>query len=181
MQKKVAIAGFKRSPHHFASKGDLRKVRPDDLVAEVIKNLVTETGVAVRDIEDLILGCSFPEGEQGLNMARLVVLRTNLPQSVAGVTVNRFCGSSMEAIHIAAGAIQLGAGEAFLCAGVESMSRVPILGFNPMPNPKLAEDVPGAYMAMGITAENLARKYQITRAAQEDLAVLTHRRAAAAW
>lgn len=181
MQKKVAIAGFKRSPHHFASKGDLRRVRPDDLVAEVINNLVTETGVAVRDIEDLILGCSFPEGEQGLNMARLVVLRTNLPQSVAGVTVNRFCGSSMEAIHIAAGAIQLGAGEAFLCAGVESMSRVPILGFNPMPNPKLAEDVPGAYMAMGITAENLARKYQITRAAQEDLAVLTHRRAAAAW
>lgn len=121
-----------------------------------------------------------PEGEQGLNMARLVVLRIGLPLSVAGVTVNRFCGSSMQAIHMAAGAIQLGAGEVFLCAGVESMTRVPIPGFNPMPNPKLAEDVPGAYMAMGITAENLARKYQITRAAQEEMAVVSHQRAAAA-
>ena len=180
MHKKVVIAGFKRSPHHFANKGGLRRVRPDDLVAEVIRNLVSDTGVDERDIEDLILGCSFPEGEQGLNMARLVVLRSGLPQSVAGVTVNRFCGSSMQAIHVAAGAIQLDAGEAFLCAGVESMSRVPILGFNPMPNPKLAADVPGAYMAMGITAENLARKYQITRAAQEELAVLSQRRAATA-
>lgn len=180
MHKKVVIAGYKRSPHHFANKGDLRRVRPDDLVAEVIRNLVSDTGVDERDIEDLILGCSFPEGEQGLNMARLVVLRSGLPQSVAGVTVNRFCGSSMQAIHLAAGAIQLDAGEAFLCAGVESMSRVPILGFNPMPNPKLAADVPGAYMAMGITAENLARKHQIARAAQEELAVLSQRRAATA-
>ena len=180
MQKKVVIAGYKRSPHHFANKGDLRRVRPDDLVAEVIRNLVSDTGVDERDIEDLILGCSFPEGEQGLNMARLVVLRSGLPQSVAGVTVNRFCGSSMQAIHLAAGAIQLDAGEAFLCAGIESMSRVPILGFNPMPNPKLAADVPGAYMAMGITAENLARKHQIARAAQEELAVLSQRRAATA-
>lgn len=180
MHKKVVIAGYKRSPHHFANKGDLRRVRPDDLVAEVIRNLVSDTGVDERDIEDLILGCSFPEGEQGLNMARLVVLRSGLPQSVAGVTVNRFCGSSMQAIHLAAGAIQLDAGEAFLCAGIESMSRVPILGFNPMPNPKLAADVPGAYMAMGITAENLARKHQIARAAQEELAVLSQRRAATA-
>lgn len=180
MHKKVVIAGYKRSPHHFANKGDLRRVRPDDLVVEVIRNLVSDTGVDERDIEDLILGCSFPEGEQGLNMARLVVLRSGLPQSVAGVTVNRFCGSSMQAIHLAAGAIQLDAGEAFLCAGVESMSRVPILGFNPMPNPKLAADVPGAYMAMGITAENLARKHQIARAAQEELAVLSQRRAATA-
>lgn len=180
MRRNVVIAGYKRSPYHLANKGELRKVRPDDLAAEVIKNLVAEAGVDERDIEDLILGCSLPEGEQGLNMARLVVLRTGLPQSVAGVTVNRFCGSSMQAIHMAAGAIQLGAGEVFLCAGVESMTRVPIPGFNPMPNPKLAEDVPGAYMAMGITAENLARKYQITRAAQEEMAVVSHQRAAAA-
>lgn len=180
MRRNVVIAGYKRSPHHLANKGELWKVRPDDLAAEVIKNLVAEAGVDERDIEDLILGCSFPEGEQGLNMARLVVLRLGLPLSVAGVTVNRFCGSSMQAIHMAAGAIQLGAGEVFLCAGVESMTRVPIPGFNPMPNPKLAEDVPGAYMAMGITAENLARKYQITRVAQEEMAVVSHQRAAAA-
>ena len=180
MHRNVVIAGYKRSPHHLANKGELRKVRPDDLAAEVIKNLVTEAGVDQRDIEDLILGCSIPEGEQGLNMARLVVLRIGLPLSVAGVTVNRFCGSSMQAIHIAAGAIQLGAGEVFICAGVESMTRVPIPGFNPMPNPKLAEDVPAAYMAMGITAENLARKYKITRADQEDLAIVSHQRAAAA-
>ncbi len=180
MRRNVVIAGYKRSPYHLANKGELRKVRPDDLAAEVIKNLVAEAGVDERDIEDLILGCSLPEGEQGLNMARLVVLRIGLPLSVAGVTVNRFCGSSMQAIHMAAGAIQLGAGEVFLCAGVESMTRVPIPGFNPMPNPKLAEDVPGAYMAMGITAENLARKYQITRAAQEEMAVVSHQRAAAA-
>lgn len=181
MDKSVVIAGFKRSPHHFANKGDLRRVRPDDLVADVVKALVAETKVAPEAIEDLILGCAFPEGEQGFNMARMVVFLAGLPQSVGGVTVNRYCGSSMQAIHQAAGAIQMGAGEAFLCAGVESMTRVPMMGFNPAPNPKLAADMPQAYFNMGVTAENLAVKYQITRESQQDFAIRSQQRAARAW
>ncbi|WP_342235865.1 thiolase family protein [Inquilinus sp. OTU3971] len=181
MDKSVVIAGFKRSPHHFANKGDLRRVRPDDLVADVIKALVAETKVDPEAIEDLILGCAFPEGEQGFNMARMVVFLAGLPQSVGGVTVNRYCGSSMQAIHQAAGAIQMGAGEAFLCAGVESMTRVPMMGFNPAPNPKLAAEMPQAYFNMGVTAENLAVKYQITRESQQDFAIRSQRRAATAW
>ncbi|NBB81893.1 MAG: acetyl-CoA C-acyltransferase [Alphaproteobacteria bacterium] len=181
MQRNVVIAGYARSPHHFASKGALAKVRPDDLAAAVVRGLVDKTGVEPGDIEDLILGCAFPEGEQGFNMARLVVFLAGLPETVAGTTVNRFCGSSMQAIHMAAGAIQMDAGEAFVCAGVESMSRVPMLGFNPAPNPKLAAENAGAYMSMGETAENLARKYQITREAQQDFAIRSHQRAAAAW
>ncbi|MEO1224486.1 MAG: thiolase family protein [Pseudomonadota bacterium] len=180
MNKNVVIAGYARSPFHFAKKGDLIKVRPDDLVAAAVKGLVERSGVNQDDIEDLILGCAFPEGEQGLNMARLVVMLAGLPRSVGGTTVNRFCGSSMQAIHMAAGAIQLGAGDVFVCAGVESMTRVPMMGFNPLPNPALAEAEAGAYMPMGTTAENLARKYQITRKAQEEFAVESHRKAAAA-
>ena len=178
--KNVVIAGYARSPFHFASKGALARVRPDDLAAAVIRGLIERTGVPVSDLEDLIVGCAFPEGEQGLNVARLIGFLADLPLDVAGATVNRFCGSSMQAIHIAAGAIQLGAGEAFLGAGVESMSRVPMLGFNPMPNPGLVERYPQAYVAMGVTAENLARKYAIPRQRQEELAVESHARAAAA-
>jgi acetyl-CoA acyltransferase len=177
--KNVVITGYARSPFHFATKGALARVRPDDLLAGVIRGLLQKTGVPAGEIEDLIVGCAMPEGEQGLNVARLVGLLAGLPQSVAGTTVNRFCGSSMQAIHMAAGAIQLDAGEAFLCAGVESMSRVPMGGFNPMPNPKLAEQS-AAYMSMGETAENLARKYKIGRDRQEKLAVDSHARAAAA-
>ncbi|MFC7333423.1 thiolase family protein [Rhodocista pekingensis] len=178
--KTVVIAGYARSPFHLANKGELTKVRPDDLAATVIKALVERSGVPAEEIEDLILGCAFPEGEQGFNMAKLVAMLAGLPRSVAGTTVNRFCGSSMQSIHMAAGAIQMGAGDVFIAAGVESMTRVPMMGFNPMPNPKLAEVEPGAYMAMGITAENLARKFQITRAEQEAFAVESHRKAAAA-
>ncbi len=178
--KEVVIAGYVRSPFQFAGKGALARTRPDDMAAAVVRGLLDRTGVPAADIEDLILGCAFPEGEQGLNVARLIGFLAELPPSVAGATVNRFCGSSMQAIHIAAGAIRLGAGEAFICAGVESMSRVPMLGFNPMPNPGLAERYPQAYIAMGTTAENLARTYGISRREQEELAVTSHRRAAAA-
>jgi acetyl-CoA acyltransferase len=177
--KNVVIAGYARSPFHFASKGALARVRPDDMLAAVIQGLMKKTGVPAGDIEDLIVGCAMPEGEQGLNIARLVGLLAGLPESVAGVTVNRFCGSSMQAIHMAAGAIQLGAGEAFLCGGIESMSRIPMGGFNPMPNPVLAAKST-AYISMGETAENLARKYKIGRERQEKLAVDSHARAAAA-
>lgn len=178
--KPVVIAGYTRSPFTFAHKGALATKRPDDLAADVVRGLVERSGVDPALIEDLILGCAFPEGEQGFNMARLVGLIAGLPDTVAGVTVNRFCGSSMQAIHMAAGAIQLNAGEAFICAGVESMTRVPLGGFNPMPNPELFEANEGAYMGMGETAENLAEKYQIPRDEQEALSVTSHARAAAA-
>ncbi|WP_119678742.1 thiolase family protein [Indioceanicola profundi] len=178
--KNVVIAGYVRSPFHLANKGELTKVRPDDMAAAVVKGLLEKTGVDPKEIEDLIVGCAFPEGEQGFNVAKLIGMLAGLPQSVAGTTVNRFCGSSMQSIHMAAGAIQLNAGEAFICAGVESMTRVPMMGFNPMPNPGLVQSNPGAYMSMGITAENLARKYQFTRADQEAYAAESHRKAAKA-
>ena len=178
--KNVVIAGYARSPFHFAHKGELTKVRPDDLAAQVVRGLVERTGVNPEDIEDIIVGCAFPEGEQGFNVARLIGFLADLPLSVAGTTVNRFCGSSMQSIHMAAGAIQLDAGEVFVCAGVESMTRVPIGGYNPMPSPTLMEKYPQAYMSMGITAENVARQYQITRDDQQEFAVKSHAKAAAA-
>jgi acetyl-CoA acyltransferase len=180
VEKNVVIAGYVRSPFHFAGKGDLASVRPDDMAAAVVAELVKRTGVNTAEIEDLIMGCAFPEGEQGFNVARLVVNIAKLPNSIAGTTVNRFCGSSMQSIHQAAGAIQMGAGRAFICAGVESMTRVPMGGFNPLPNPALVASYPQAYIGMGETAENLARKYQINRTKQEDFAVSSQRKAAAA-
>jgi len=177
--RNTVIAGYARSPFHFATKGELARVRPDDLAAQVIRGLIERTRIDPVDIEDIILGCAFPEGEQGLNVARLIGLLADLPLSVGGMTVNRFCGSSMSAIHIAMGQIQLGAGEAFICAGVESMSRVPMMGYNPLPNPALAAKS-AAYMGMGETAENVATKYQITRTEQEAFAVQSQHKAAAA-
>ena len=177
MQKNVVIAGYVRSPFHFSKKGHLAKIRPDEMAAQVVRGLVEKTGVNTADIEDLILGCAFPEGEQGLNIARIVTFLAKLPISVAGTTVNRFCGSSMQSIHMAAGAIQMNAGDAFICAGVESMSRVPMGGYNPMPHPGLATHYEQAYMAMGVTAENLAEKYNLSRQRQEELTVISHQRA----
>jgi acetyl-CoA acyltransferase len=176
----IVIAGYARSPFTQAGKGALARVRPDDLTAQVIRGLIERTGVDASQIEDIILGCAFPEGEQGMNVARLIGLLADLPLSVGGMTVNRFCGSSMSAIHIAMGQIQIGAGEAFICAGIESMSRVPMGGYNPLPNPELAAARPGAYMGMGQTAENVAEKYQITRAEQEKFAVASQKKAAEA-
>ncbi|WP_176084276.1 thiolase family protein [Martelella sp. HB161492] len=176
----VVIAGYQRSPFTLAQKGALKRVRPDDLAAQVIKGLIARTGVNPEHIEDLILGCAFPEAEQGFNLARMLVLMADLPLSVGGVTVNRYCGSSMQSIHMAAGQIQLGAGDVFICAGVESMSRVPMMGYNPLPNPALAGRMPAAYMSMGDTAENVARRWQIFRAEQEAFAVLSQKKAATA-
>jgi len=178
--KEAVIAGYVRSPFQFAHKGELTKVRPDDLAAAVVKALIARTGIDPKEIEDLLLGCAFPEGEQGMNVARLIDLIAELPQSVAGATINRFCGSSMQAIHSAAGAIAIGAGDAFICAGVESMTRVPMMGFNPMPNPALNERLPAAYMSMGITAENVAKKYGLSREEQEAFAVESQAKATAA-
>jgi acetyl-CoA acyltransferase len=177
--KNVVIAGYARSPFHFAGKGELARVRPDDLAAQVVRELIARTRVNPADIEDLVVGCAFPEGEQGFNVARLIGQIGGLPQSVGGMTVNRFCGSSMSAVHIAAGQIQLGAGEVFIAAGVESMTRVPMGGYNPLPNPELAK-TSAAYISMGETAENVARKYQIPRPVQEAFAVASQRKAAEA-
>lgn len=178
--KHAVIVGYARSAFTPAHKGALAQTRADEMAAEVVKALLKKTKVKAADIEDLIVGCAFPEGEQGFNVARLIGFLAGLPISVGGMTVNRFCGSSMQAVHIAAGAIASGAGEAFICAGVESMSRVPIGGFNPLPNPKLYEKYPEAYMGMGETAENVAKKYKIDRAAQDAFAVHSQHKAAEA-
>jgi len=178
--KNVVIAGYARSPFTLAKKGELARVRPDDLAAQTVRGLLERTGVNPEDLEDLLLGCAFPEGEQGFNVARIVGFLAELPLSVAGATINRFCGSSMQAIHSAAGAIQLGAGEVFVCAGVESMTRVPMGGYNPMPNPVLYQRYPQAFVSMGETAENLAKKYDVPRSRQEEFAVASQQKTAAA-
>jgi len=175
----VVIAGYARSPFHLAHKGALARVRPDDMAEQVVRALVERTGVKAEDVEDLLMGCAFPEGEQGFNVARLVGLLADLPLSVGGMTLNRFCGSSMSGIHYAVGQIAIGAGEVFICAGVESMSRVPMMGFNPMPNPRLAEKT-AAYISMGDTAENVAEKYGLSRKEQEEFAVVSQQKTAAA-
>src|SRR5260370_19940468 len=161
--KSVVIAGYARSPFHFARKGDLAKVRPDELAAQVVAGLLERTKVNPEDLEDIIVGCAFPEGEQGLNVARLIGFLAHLPIKVAGTTVNRFCGSSMQAIHMAAGAIQLDAGEAFICAGIESMTRVPIMGFNPIPQPGLVREFPQASRSMADAAGKSASHNQARR------------------
>lgn len=180
MQTPVVICGYKRSPFTFATKGALATVRPDNMAATVIKALIADTGAKAEDIEDILMGCAFPEAEQGFNLAKIVAQLAGLPNSVAGATVNRFCGSSMTTVQMAAGYIQMGAGDLFVCAGVESMSRIPMGGFNPMPNPAMMEVCPAAYIGMGETAENLAKKYKIDRDSQENFAVDSQTKAAAA-
>ncbi len=180
MANRAVIAAYVRSPFTPARRGDLATLRPDDLAAQVIAALVKQTAINPSDIEDLLLGCAFPEGEQGFNVARMISLIAGLPLSVGAATINRYCGSSMTSVHMAAGAIALGAGEAFICAGVESMSRVPMMGFNPLPNLELAKKMPAAYVAMGDTAENVAARWKISRLEQEEFAVESHRRATAA-
>lgn len=176
----AVIAGYVRSPFTPANRGALARVRPDDFAAQTIKGLVERTKVNTDDIEDLIVGCAFPEGEQGYNLGRMLVFLAGLPETVGGSTINRWCGSSMEAIHMAVGKIATGSGEAFICAGVESMTRIPMGGYNLMPNPDLYEKHKEVYLSMGLTAENLAKQYNIDRTAQETFAVESHKKALAA-
>ena len=180
MTRTAVICAYKRSPFTFASKGGLAKTRPDDLAAAVIRALVAETKVDPNAIEDVILGNAFPEGEQGFNLARIVAVHAGLPVTVAGITINRWCGSSMSSIHMAAAQIIAGMGDVFIAAGVESMTRVPMGGFNPMPNPAIKATYPQIYMGMGETAENLAKKYSVARTEQEQFAVISQKKAAAA-
>ena len=173
----AVIAGYTRSPFTVSFKGGLKSVRPEDMLSQVIKSLTSSVNLNKDDIEDVIVGCAFPEGEQGFNIGKVVTFMCDLPRSVAGMTVNRWCGSSMQSIHNAAGSIAMGSGKVFICAGVESMTRVPMLGFNPMPHPELLEQNPNVYLSMGVTAENVAKKYNIDRTQQQEFAISSHEKA----
>jgi acetyl-CoA acyltransferase len=173
----AVIVGFKRSPFTIARKGELALVRPEDILAQVINDLVISTNINKDDIEDIIAGCAYPEGEQGYNIAKIVSFMTDMPQHVAGMTVNRWCGSSMQAIHNAAGAITMNAGNVFLCCGIESMTKVPMNGLNYSPHPELSLSNPNVYLSMGITAENVAKKFSISREMQQDFAIGSHKKA----
>ncbi|MFG1333942.1 thiolase family protein [Xanthobacter autotrophicus] len=174
------IVDYARSPFTPAYKGALSGVRPDDLAAGVISAVVGRSGLDPATLEDVILGCAFAEGEQGLNIARCASLIAGLPLSVGGSTVNRWCGSSMQAVQMAAGAIAMGAGEAFIAGGIESMTKVPMMGFNPLPNPRWDDALRAAFLNMGLTAENLADQYGISREAQDTYAAASQDKAAAA-
>ncbi|AZV94323.1 acetyl-CoA acetyltransferase [Bordetella sp. J329] len=174
------IVDYLRSPFTPAHRGALAGVRPDDLAASVIAALVRRSGLDPALLEDVNLGCAFPEGEQGLNIARCAALTAGLPLSVGASSVNRWCGSSLQAVQMAAGAIAMGAGEAFIAGGVESMSRVPMMGFNPLPNPAWDDSLRTALLNMGLTAENLASRYSIGRAEQDAYALESQRKALAA-
>jgi acetyl-CoA acyltransferase len=174
---KAVIAAYARSPFHFAKKGALAALRPDTLAAQVVRGLLDRTALDPALLEDVILGCAYPEGAQGDNIARIVGFLAGLPQHVGGITVNRFCGSSMSAIHMAAAQIEAAAGDAFLCVGVESMSMVPQGGLHSSPNSELLLRYPDAYMTMGETAENVAGRRAVSRADQEALALSSHHKA----
>ncbi|RDI10906.1 MULTISPECIES: thiolase family protein [Comamonas] len=176
---KAVIAAYARSPFHFARKGRLAEMRPDTLAAQVVQGLLKRSDLDSALLEDVILGCAYPEASQGNNLARIVGLLAGLPETVGGMTVNRFCGSSMQAVHIAAAQIEAGMGDAFLCVGVESMTMVPQGGFNFSPNPQLQANT-DAYISMGETAENVAQRWGVSRADQELLALQSHLKAAAA-
>jgi acetyl-CoA acyltransferase len=180
MSDRVVIAGYVRSPFQFAHKGAFTTMRPDELGGRVVRALVERTGVDPATIEDVTMGCAFPEGEQGMNVGRIVGVLAGLPRSVGGATVNRFCGSAMQAIHTAAGSIGMGAGDCYVAGGTESMSRVPMVGFNFLPHPGLAESYPQIYMSMGETAENVATRWGVSRERQEAFAVESQRKAVAA-
>jgi acetyl-CoA acyltransferase len=176
---KAVISAYARTPFHFARKGKLAETRPDTLGAQVVSGLMERTGLKPGLIDDVILGCAYPEASQGNNLARIVSLLAGFPFEVPGMTVNRFCGSSMSAIHIAAAQIEAGLGEAYLCVGVESMTMVPQGGFNFSPHPQLLEDT-DTYISMGNTAENVAQRYEVSRQDQERMAFESHRKAASA-
>ena len=173
----AVIVGYARSPFTPAKRGALARTRPDDIAAAVVNQIISDVGVDPSLVDDLIVGCAFPEAEQGYNLGRIVVFLTELPETVPGVTINRFCGSSMQSIHDAAARIEMGMGDAFIAGGVESMSRVPMTGFNPMPNTRLEEE---SMTSMGITAENLSGLHSISREDQEAFAIESQARAAAA-
>ena len=173
---KAVIAGYSRSPFTMARKGELIDIKPVNMLAEVIKSLTTKSKINKEDIEDIVIGCAFQVGEQCFNIGKLVTFLTDMQIKTSGMTVDRWCGSSMEAIHIAAGKIAMGSGKVFICGGVESMTRVNT-GFDPLPYPYIEKENPNVYFTMGVTAENVAKKYNITRKEQQEFAINSHQKA----
>lgn len=179
--KEAWIVSIARTAVGKAPRGTLRNTRPDDMAAAVIQEVLRRVPqVASAEVEDVILGCAMPEGPQGSNVARIAALRAGLPVDCAAMTINRFCSSGLQAIAIAAQQIMAGFGEIILAGGAESMSMIPMGGRNLSPNPVLMESYPDAYLSMGLTAENLARKFNVTRERQDAFALRSHRNAVAA-
>lgn len=176
--KEAVIVAATRTPVGKAKKGALRHTRPDDLAAAAIWEAVRRApGLKPGEIEDVILGCAMPEAEQGMNVARIAALRAGLPVEVPAVTVNRFCASGLQSIAFAAERIRCGSAQVIVAGGTESMSLVPMAGRHFSPNPELVDSYPDVYLNMGLTAENLARKYDVSRQQQDRFALQSHRKA----
>jgi len=178
--RNAVIVAAARTAVGKAPKGTLRTTRPDELAAAVINAVIERSGIDKNEVEDIVLGCAFPEAEQGMNMARIVALRAGMPVTTAGQTVNRFCSSGLQSIATASQQIMAGMGDVIIAGGAESMSLVPMIGNKFTPNPYLASEYPGVYLGMGLTAENVARQYGVSRADQDAFALRSHQRAAAA-
>lgn len=176
------IVAAKRTACGKANKGSLRFSRPDTLMGEVIKDLLKHSeGVEPDMIDDVIVGCAFPEAAQGMNVARQSAFLGGLPDSVPGMTINRFCSSGLQTIAMAAERIMVGGADIIIAGGVECMSLVPLGGLSFQPNPQLAESRPEVYLNMGMTAENVAQKYKIGRAEQDEFALKSHQKCVHAW
>jgi acetyl-CoA acyltransferase len=177
----TVIVAAARTAVGKAKRGSLAAYRPDDMAAEVIRELLRRAeALSVDEVDDVILGCAFPEGEQGMNMGRLVSLRAGLPESVPAETVNRFCSSGLQTIAHAAYTIMAGQAEVIIAGGTESMSMVPMTGYKFAPNPFFAFEHPQVFTSMGLTAENVAEKYGVSRKDQDAFALLSNQRATAA-
>jgi acetyl-CoA acyltransferase len=177
----AVIVSAVRTPVGRAYKGSLRTTRPDDLAAAVIKEALSRAaGLDPREIDDVILGCAMPEGEQGMNVARIAALRAGLPLETSAMTINRFCSSGLQAIALAAERIRAGAAQAIVAGGTESMSMVPLGGNKISPNPWLVDHYPDAYINMGLGTENIARKFGITRELADQFSSDSHKKAVAA-
>jgi acetyl-CoA acyltransferase len=180
MQEAVIVSAV-RTPVGRAYKGSLRSTRPDDLAALVIKEALARVpGLEAKDVDDVILGCAMPEGEQGMNVARIASLRAGLPVETSAMTINRFCSSGLQAIALASERIRSGSAEVIIAGGTESMSMVPMGGNKVSPNPWLVDHYPDAYINMGLGTENIARKFGITREQADQFAADSHKKAVAA-
>jgi acetyl-CoA acyltransferase len=177
----VAILSAVRTPIGRAPRGTLRNTRPDDLGALVVREALLRADVQASHIEDLVLGCAQPEGEQGLNVARVVGELAGLPDDTPAMTINRFCSSGLQAAAIIADRIAVGAIDAGMAGGLESMSLIPMGGTRPSLNPTAVEKMPDVYIPMGNTAENVARKFEVSRADQDVFAYQSHKKAIDAW
>ena len=179
MRNAYILAAY-RTPGCRAKKGKLKDVRPDDLAAAAIKGLLERTGIDPHDVEDIIIGCAFPEAEQGMNFARIAAMKAGVPIEVPAQTVNRFCSSGLQTIASAAERIMAGFADCIIAGGAESMSMIPMGGGKYSANPSLMASWPEAFASMGITAELVAEKYGITREEQDAFAAASHAKAAAA-